>query len=265
MSRTKDRSLQKVNLVLVFTMECIGIDIGGSGVRLGQVDVTTGALVSEVTMLKHTTETSANAILANIREALKEFPEDLPVGVGFPGVVQNSLLKTAPNLGSTWAGTNLSHALHRPMIAAINDADAAAMAEQAFGSSKGENGTVLMVTVGTGIGTALHRNGVLIPNLEFGLLAHPTRGGRLEEHASGRARTIGKLSLDEWALRFQEVLNVYEAEFKPDVIVVGGGITEHWEAWAPLVTVQADIRKARFGNLAGLVGSSLLAAAKANR
>ena len=240
-------------------MEGIGIDIGGSGVRIGRVDLATGELLASPLRLEHTTDTPAATILEGLIAALSSFREDLPLGLGFPGVVRGSVVETAPNLGSTWPGTDLAVALNRPGLVVLNDADAAAVAEHRCGASLGASGTIMTITVGTGIGTALHRDGVLVPNLELGLLAHPSRGGVIEAHASGRARRQEGLSLTAWAERFQEALHLYEGWLNPDLIVVGGGITERWEEWAPLLTTKADLRRAQHGVDAGLVGAAFAA------
>jgi len=239
--------------------EGIGIDIGGSGVRIGRVDLNTGALLAPPLRLEHSTDTPAATILEGMTAALASFGADLPIGLGFPGVVRGSVVETAPNLGSTWPGTDLAVALNRPGLVLLNDADAAAVAEHQCGASLGASGTVMTITVGTGIGTALHRDGVLVPNLELGLLAHPSRGGVIEAHASGRARRQEGLSLEVWAERFQEALHLYEGWLNPDLIVVGGGITERWEEWAPRITTKADLRRAQHGPDAGLVGAALAA------
>ena len=240
-------------------MEAIGIDIGGSGVRIGRVDLSTGELLASPLWLEHTTDTPSATILEGMIAALSSLREDLPIGLGFPGVVRGSVVQTAPNLGSTWPGTDLAVALNRPGLVVLNDADAAAVAEHRCGASLGASGTVLTLTVGTGIGTALHRDGVLVPNLELGLLAHPSRGGVIEAHASGRARRQEGLSLEAWAERFQEALHLYEGWLNPGLIVVGGGITERWEEWAPRLTTKADLRRAQHGADAGLVGAALAA------
>lgn len=242
------------------SMHAIGVDIGGSGVRIARVNTQTGEMVTEPTLLHHTPSTSAPAILDALSSELRRFPNDLPVGIGFPGVVQRCVVETAPNLGSTWPGIDLSLALGHSQLSVINDADAAAVAEHRWGASNEVTGTVLTVTVGTGLGTALHRHGVLVPNLELGILPHPTHGGRLEDRASGRAKSNHSLSLKQWANRFQEVLQLYEMWLNPDLIVVGGGITDQWEAWAPMICTRAEVRKARFGRYAGLIGAALITA-----
>lgn len=239
-------------------MHAIGVDVGGSGCRIAVVNVDTGAVQGEVVRLDHDLSTPAETIVARLSDALSNQPT-LPVGLGFPGLVEGASILTAPNLGSTWPGTDLASALELPGLVLLNDADAAAVAEQRLGSSTSEEGCVLMVTVGTGLGSGVHRAGVLVPGLELGLLPHPTRGGVLEAHASGRARRLNGWDLAAWAIRFNEALTVMEEAVHPDLIVIGGGITEHWDAFAAHLTSGAALRRATFGGDAGLIGAALMA------
>ena len=239
-------------------MHAIGVDVGGSGCRIAVVNVDTGAVEGDVLSLEHDLSTPAEAILANLRGALADHPS-LPVGLGFPGLVEGTTVLGAPNLGSTWPGTDLASALERPGLVLLNDADAAAVAEQRMGSSSSEEGCVLMVTVGTGLGSGVHRGGALVPGFELGLLPHPTRGGSLEAHASGRARRLNGLDLAAWSTRFNEALAVMEEAVSADLIVVGGGITEHWDAFVDRLAARAPLRRATFGPNAGLIGAALMA------
>ena len=242
----------------VADMKAIGVDVGGSGCRLAVVNVHTGRIEGDVERLSHDVNTPAEPILDALRTALNRMP-DLPVGLGFPGRVHGTTVRTAPNLRSTWPGTDLAGHLARPDLVVLNDADAAAVAEVRLGSAADEAGTVLTVTVGTGLGSGLHRNGRLVPGCEFGLLPHPTRGDVLETHASGRARDVEGLDLAAWADRFNEALAVMETAVDADLIVVGGGITEHWEAFETRLRANAAVRKARFGPDAGVIGAALMA------
>ncbi len=242
-------------------MHAFGVDIGGSGVRAAIVDTEAGRLRAAATRFDHGTSFDAEDVVPRLREVLLNVPDDLPVGVGFPGVVKRTTVESAPNLGPTWEGLNISEALDRPVVL-LNDADAAATAERHLGAARDEGGTVLTVTIGTGLGTSVHRDGVLVPNLELGLLPHPTRGGVIEAHASGRARRDEGLDLRAWAERFQEALDLYEGWLNPDLIVLAGGITESWEQWSGWLTTRATLRKARFGADAGLIGAAVAAAAQ---
>ncbi len=222
------------------------------------VNTTTGEVEGEVVRLEHDLQTSAQDVLVALRAALDGFPS-LPVGLGFPGRVDGSTVRTAPNLRSTWPGTDVAEALGRPDLVLLNDADAAAVAEQRLGAAAGEVGTVLVITVGTGLGSGVHHAGRLVPGFELGLLPHPTRGGVLETHASGRARTLEALDLPTWSSRFNEVLAVMEQAVDASLIVVGGGLTEHWDTFSPLLKASAPLCKATFGADAGLIGAALAA------
>jgi len=239
-------------------MQAIGIDIGGSGCRLAVVDTVTGEVEGDVVRLDHDLETSTQDILVALHEALDDLPS-LPVGLGFPGRVNGSTVQTAPNLRSTWPGTDVAMALGRPSLVLLNDADAAAVAEQRLGAAVGEDGVVLMITVGTGLGSGVHHAGRLVPGFELGLLPHPSRGGVLETHASGRARVVETLDLPSWSGRFNEALSVMEQAIDADLIIVGGGLTEHWDVFSPLLNASAPLRKARFGANAGLIGAAIAA------
>ncbi|MEC7412254.1 MAG: ROK family protein [Candidatus Thermoplasmatota archaeon] len=239
-------------------MQAIGIDVGGSGCRLAVVDAVTGGIQGEVVRLDHDLDTPTQEILEALRRALDGFPP-LPVGLGFPGRVDGTTVRAAPNLRSTWPGTDVAEALDRPDLVLLNDADAAAVAEQRLGAAAGEDGTVLVITVGTGLGSGVHHAGRLVPGFELGLLPHPTRGGVLETHASGRARTLEALDLPTWSNRFNEALAVMEQAVDASLIVVGGGLTEHWDTFSPLLKASAPLRKATFGAHAGLIGAALAA------
>ncbi len=239
-------------------MKAIGIDLGGSGCRLAVVNTDTGDIEGETLRLHHDLTTPAEDILEALRGALEGFPS-LPIGIGFPGRVQGTTVRAAPNLRSTWPGTDLALALGRPHLVVLNDADAASVAEHRLGAAVGEDGTVLVITVGTGLGSGVHHDGRLVPGFELGLLPHPTRGGVLETHASGRARQLEGLDLHAWSSRFNEALAVMEQTVDAHLIVVGGGLTEHWDDFSPLLDASAPLRKARFGADAGLIGAALAA------
>ena len=239
-------------------LQVIGVDIGGSGVRMAVVDGGTGAIQGEVLRTGHGTTTPAEDILLDMRRMLDSLPSHDAVGIGFPGVVAGTRIRTAPNLRSTWPGTDLAQALDLENIVLLNDADAAALAEVEAGAGQGEQGTVLTLTIGTGIGTAVHRSGVLVPNLELGHLLHPD-GGTVESRVRGALLSGGDLSLDAWSKRLQSVLDLYEAWLDPDVIILGGGITERWSEWGPELRSRATVRRAYWGPNAGLIGAAIAA------
>jgi len=244
-------------------VKAVGIDLGGSGFRIGVYDIRTGQPLEGLRSFQHRASLHPDDVLPHIGEALQDLAWSGPIGLGFPGVVVENHIQTAPNLGRAWCEVEVESALspfHAGQFSMLNDADAAAEGERRFGGSHGEHACVLTLTVGTGLGTTVHQNGVLVPNLEHGRLPHPTRGGVLEEHLSGRVRQVENLTLEAWSERFQEGLTFLEDRLRPDLIVVSGGITEHWSTIAPLLNSRAELVKATLGDDAGPLGAAQLAA-----
>ena len=182
--------------------------------------------------------------------------------MGFPGVVSDGRILTAPNLGDEWMEFDLKGELenfHHGIFTMINDADAVALTEYSLGSSKNQNGTILTVTIGTGIGTTIQSDGAMVPNLEYGRKPHPRLEGALESHISARARSEEGLSIEEWAKRFQEGIEFLGRLTEPDLIVLYGGIMEHWSDFSDLISSEAKIKPARFATEAGALGAAIAA------
>jgi polyphosphate glucokinase len=182
------------------------------------------------------------------------------VGVGFPGVVQHGVVRTAANLDQSWLGVDLVRVLGGRLglpVGVVNDADAAGLAEMRFGAGRDAEGVVVMVTLGTGIGTAIFTDGVLVPNTELGHLL--IDGVDAEERASARAREEQRLSFRDWAPHLDAYLGELHRLLWPDRIVVGGGVSAKFEKFAPLLRVPAQVVPAAMGNLAGIVGAALAA------
>lgn len=241
----------------------MGIDLGGSGFRVGLFDVQTGQMHGEVVTRRHQGGLSPSEVLPVLHEVLSSFAWKGPIGMGFPGAVEDNRIRTAPNLGSAWCSVSMAEELspyHDGRFALINDADAVAIGEATFGHGHEGHACVLTLTVGTGLGTTVHREGVLEANLELGQLPHPTRGGVLEEHLSGRARQELQLSIPAWCERFQEGLTFLEQRLEPTLIIVYGGIVEHWNEIAPLLNTQAELVPARLLSTAGPLGAAWRAA-----
>ena len=241
-------------------MNALGIDVGGSGFRMGVFNLESGALDGKLKRHLHGGSTEPNEVLAAIQAALNAMNWAGPMGLGFPGAVENGRIMTAPNLGEAWVGFDVAQQLqdfHGGRFAMINDADAVAVAERHHGAGHGDSTCVLTLTVGTGLGTTLHRNGMLVPNLEYGREPHPTRPGCLEEHLSGRARRLEGLSLEAWAERFQEGLDHLEVTLHPDRIVIYGGMMEHWATLRPLLSTRAELVAATLSETAGPLGAAL--------
>ena len=241
-------------------MRCLGIDLGGSGFRLGVFDVGTGILCSKWQVIAHDGDTKPSSIVPRIRDSIIDIGWSGPIGLGFPGVVSDGRILTAPNLGDEWIKLDLRGELenfHHGIFTMINDADAVALTEYSLGSSKNQNGTILTVTIGTGIGTTIQNNGAMVPNLEYGREPHPRLDGSLESHISASTRSEEGLSIGEWANRFQEGIEFLERLTEPDLIVLYGGIMEHWSEFSELISGEAQIKPARFGTEAGALGAAI--------
>ncbi|HVM31093.1 MAG TPA: ROK family protein [Candidatus Limnocylindrales bacterium] len=245
----------------------LGIDVGGTGVKAGVVDLETGRLVGARIRVRTpvpATPGSVAEVIGQIVHRLAEgveLPPDLPVGCGLPGVVLDRQLVTAVNIGPGWsdepAGDVIGAAIGR-RVHAINDADAAGMAEMAFGAGRGQHGSVLMLTVGTGIGSALFRRGVLYPNTELG---HLRMSGRAAEtRLSGAARTRRKLKWRDWAEEFNVYLGRLEAYLWPDLIILGGGVSKAFAEFSDRLRTRAPIVPAHFQNASGIIGAAMHAA-----
>lgn len=245
----------------------LGIDLGGSAIKAGAVDTAAGGVVGEL----RSVPTPAGATLDATRTALAalaaRFPECRgPVGLAFPAVVKRGITYTAANVDRGWIGADaaalLTAAAGRPGFV-VNDADAAGVAEMRVGAGRGERGVVMMLTFGTGIGTALFVDGRLWPNTELG---HLEVDGREAEHrASARVRTVENLDWPAWCERVNLVLARYHALLWPDVFIVGGGVSERWEEFAGLLRSPARIVPAKLRHTAGVVGAALYAAETAVR
>ncbi|HEY0186812.1 MAG TPA: ROK family protein [Cellulomonas sp.] len=240
-----------------------GIDIGGSGIKGAPVDLGTGEFAAERRRIPTPQPATPAAVAATVVELVGSFdlPPDTPIGVTFPAVVQHGVARSAANVDSSWIGTNietvLGEALGRPVLA-VNDADAAGYAEARYGAARASRGVTFLCTLGTGIGTAMVVEGVLVPNLELGHLE--IDGHDAETRASDAARDRDGLDFAGWAERLQRYFAVIENLFWPDLIVVGGGVSKHHEKFLPLLHLRAPIVPAQLRNAAGIVGAAALAA-----
>ncbi len=236
----------------------IGVDVGGSSIKCALIDLATGEFASE----RHSTPTpaqdSTETLLAALESVVANVPGDHAVGLAFPSVIRDGIVRTAANLNKAWIGRPLaklaSEHLHRPVIA-INDADAAGVAELRFGAAHGVPGTVLLLTLGTGIGSALFINGQLVPNTELGHLE--VQGKEAEHRAAGRIKVEEHLSWDDWAVQLNLVLNELHALLWPDLIVLCGGITHDAEQFMGKLHCDAPLRVGALRSEAGIVGAAL--------
>ena len=242
-------------------MQAFGIDIGGSGIKGAPVDVTTGEMLGDRKKIPTPRPSTPDAVADVVRELATSFEWKGLTGITFPGVVTGGTVRTAANVDKSWIGTDAGGLFSKATggdVAVLNDADAAGIAEMMFGAGKGERGTVLMLTFGTGIGSALFTGGLLVPNTEFGHLE--IRGKDAESRASERGKTEHGWGWKDWAQRVDEYLQRVEALVSPDLMIVGGGISKESEKWVPLLTgVRARIVPAALQNDAGIVGAAMAA------
>ena len=243
-------------------MKIIGIDIGGSGIKGAPVEVGTGLLAGERYRLATPEPSTPDAVGNVVAKVVKHFKWKGPVGCTIPSVVRDGVAYTAANIDSAWVGTNGRKLLQRKTrcpVFLLNDADAAGMAEMEFGAGRGQKGVVIVLTFGTGIGSAIFVNGQLVPNTELGHME--LRGKDAEWRVSDHARQEKGLSWKKWAGRVNEYLGRIEFLFSPDLIIVGGGVSKKHEKFLPMVKTHAQVVPAQLLNDAGIVGAALAARA----
>jgi polyphosphate glucokinase len=241
-------------------MDILGIDIGGSGIKGAPVDLSQGVLAAERLRIATPQPATPDAVADTVGRIIRHFNWTGPVGCGLPSVVQNGVARTAANIASSWIGTDVRTLLSQRTgcpVTVINDADAAGIAEMRFGAGRGRNGTILMVTVGTGLGTALFRDGALVPNTELGHLL--LNGKVAEKYASAATREDLGLSYETWAKRLDLYLHQLQSLFWPDLFILGGGISKKHEKFFPFLTIETEFLPAILRNQAGIVGAALAA------
>jgi len=245
-------------------MQILGLDIGGSGIKGALVDTATGTMVTPRHRLPTPAGASPEAVADTAALVARHFGWAGPIGCGFPAAIKAGVVHTAANIAPRWIGTDgaqlLAHATGCP-VTLLNDADAAGLAEMRLGAGRDRGGLVLMLTVGTGIGTALFMDGRLIPNTELGHIE--IRGKDAERRASDSARERKGLSWKDWAKYFDEYLCRISALLWPDLIIVGGGASRDFERFAGLLTVKVEVVPAQLRNEAGIIGAALAATAHA--
>lgn len=246
----------------------LGIDVGGSGIKGAPVDLVTGELAAERKRIKTPAASTPQAVAGVLDELVDAFdlPADVPVGVAFPAPMDHGVVRFIANLDKSWKGVDLPELVREATgrrCTAINDADAAGVGEQRYGAAKGVDGVVLVVTLGTGIGSALIVDGVLVPNTELGHLE--IDGHDAETRAADSARERENLSWEAWAQRLQRYFETVEMLLSPDLIVIGGGVSKHHEKYLPLLDLRAPLVPATLRNAAGIVGAAALAAGERPR
>ena len=239
-------------------MNVFGIDVGGSGIKGAPVDTVTGELVTERIRVKTPKPATPEAIVETTVEVVRRSGWEGPVGCGFPAVMKDGIVRTAANIDREAIGFDLRGRLAQELdaqVRVINDADAAGLAEMRWGAGRRVDGVVLMLTLGTGIGTSLFVEGRLVPNTEFGHIE--VRGQDAEHRASDTARKREDLSWKEYAERLDEYLHRVEDLLWPDLIVIGGGISKKSEKFFPHLTARTKVLTAEMLNEAGIAGAAL--------
>lgn len=241
-------------------MNVFGIDVGGSGIKGAPVDTDTGELLAERVRVKTPHPATSQAILETAVEVVRQSGWDGPVGCGFPAVIKGGVVQTAANIDKSVIGFDMQGRLEQELgnpVRVINDADAAGLAEMRWGAGREEDGVVLMLTLGTGIGTSVFVGGRLLPNTELGHIE--IRGEDAEHRASDSARKRDDLSWKKYAGRLDEYLHKIEDLLWPDLIVIGGGISKKSEKFFPHLTARTPIVRAQMLNEAGIAGAALAA------
>lgn len=242
-------------------MQILGMDVGGSGIKGAIVDTATGELISERIRIATPQPATPEAVGNAVHDLVQQHHWSGPIGVGFPAAIQHGIARTAANIDKSFIGLPVAEFFARKTdcpVYVANDADVAGFAEMHFGAGKGHTGVVLIVTIGTGLGTALFSNGHLLPNTELGHLMLDN-GYEAESYASEAARTAKDLKWSEWGVRFNHYLMTMEKLFWPDLIVLGGGASKKLHKFLPLIKTTAPVVPASFLNQAGIVGAALFA------
>ena len=245
--------------------QVVGLDVGGSSIKGYLVDAVRGDVIGDGVKAPSPDGFRPAAVLDAIAAAAEHLGPGLPVGVGFPAVVRDGVLLTNPTSHEYpgWKGMAIEAELSARLgcrVVVGNDADVAGEAELRLGAGRGAMGTVLVLTFGTGIGSGLFRDGVLVPNVELGRIYLEGHDAVVEDHCAARVRTELALSWPDWAGRVQELLDHIERVIAPDLIVIGGAISADYASFGPLLRTRCALVPAAFGNAAGPLGAALLAA-----
>jgi polyphosphate glucokinase len=238
-----------------------GVDVGGSGVKGGVVDLDTGQLIGDRFKLLTPQPSTPAAVAETVAEVVRHFGWTGPLGVTYPGVVVNGVVQTAANVDKGWIGTDgaevISTALGGQKVTLLNDADAAGLAEQHYGAGRNQSGVVVLLTFGTGIGSAVIHKGLLLPNTEFGHLE--VEGREAEHRAASSVKERKEWSYERWSQEVTKVLVTIENAIWPDLFIAGGGISRKADKWIPLLKNRTPVVAAELQNEAGIVGAAMAA------
>ncbi len=244
----------------------LGIDVGASGIKGAIVNIETGELVTERYRVPTPFPSKPKAVAKAITDVANHFEWKGLIGVGFPSVIHNGTAKTAANVDKKWIGTDVEKLLSKATGSPVyvkNDADVAGIAEIQFGAGKGSKGTVILITIGSGLGSAVFIDSLLLPNSELGHLKF--KGMIAEHYAADSVRKKLELSWDDWAKRFNEYLQHLEFLFSPDLILLGGGSSKKFEKYSHLIKLNCPVLPAKLLNNAGIIGAASMAALNAKK
>lgn len=242
-------------------MQLLGIDIGGSGIKGAIVDIRKGELIGERHRIDTPQPATPDAVTDVVAEIVRHFEWQQPIGCTFPAIMKQGVAHSAANVDKAFIGTDVAGLIGQktnlPTLV-LNDADAAGIAEMHFGAGRGHLGTVIILTVGTGIGSAVFRKGVLVPNTEFGHL-YIDKGLVGEDYAADRVRKDEDLGWKKWGKRLNKYLQHIDFIFSPDLIIIGGGVSKKYEKYFDRIEVNAALVPAQLRNQAGIIGAALAA------
>lgn len=238
----------------------LGIDVGGSGIKGGLVDTQKGEMISDRIKYKTPKKSTPEAVIKIIGKIIDDFEwKGKPFGVGFPSIIKHGVCYSASNIHKSWIGYNLLHELTNRFssdVVLMNDADVAGIAEMEYGQGLDvKDGIIILLTLGTGIGSAIFHNGILLPNTELGQLHF--KGGVTERYAANSVREEKELSWSDWGKRVNEVIKHFNFIFSPDLFIIGGGVSKKYGKYSKHLSLSEKIVPAQMLNNAGIVGAAL--------
>lgn len=242
----------------------LGIDVGGTGIKGGLVDVRSGKMLTERHRFDTPQPATPKAVATTVKKLVDHFNYDGIIGVGFPAIVRRGVAGSASNIDDSWIGTNICKTIGKKTglkVHALNDADAAGLAAIRFGAARkyAKDGTVLMVTIGTGLGGALFVDGNLMPNLEIGQIYLKDMKKVAERYISGRIRKDTNMEWSEFGRKFNEFISHVDHVLNPDLIILGGGTSKSFDKFEEYLSAHADVKAAELRNAAGTIGAAVFA------
>ncbi|MFD2101390.1 polyphosphate--glucose phosphotransferase [Flagellimonas iocasae] len=240
-------------------MDILGIDIGGSGIKGALVNAETGEMLTERYRIPTPKSRKPDEMAQVVAEIVEHFNYKGPVGCGFPSIVKNGVCLSPGNLHPSWVGVNIDELFTEKTgqeFTVLNDADAAGYASMNYGAGKGKNGLVIMITIGTGLGSGAFYNGKLIPNFELGQIPYK-KYKKIEKWAAASAKEREGLSYKKWGKRFNKFLQLVELIVSPDLIIIGGGTSKDWEEFSHHIDIETHVIKAELMNHAGIIGAAV--------